>query len=103
MRIFAGHYPSISAMGGYVWVYMNSRDRKAVDKSAGNAISGNSTWRHPGLPVFSKKYNITHLECELPSLWTQGLLGLLDPRMGRLCIKLGSGGASTYSREAETV
>src|SRR5580704_8079679 len=33
-RIFAGHYPC-EERDGYVWAYMTSRDRKAVDNSAG--------------------------------------------------------------------
>src|SRR5258708_6030084 len=36
----------------------------------------------PPLPVFSKKYRITHLECELPSHVDQGIIGLMDPAHG---------------------
>src|SRR5260370_14078 len=36
----------------------------------------------PALPVFSKKYRIAHLECELPSHVDQGIIGLMDPAHG---------------------
>src|SRR3981189_778917 len=79
-RIFAGHYPS-EERDGYVWVYMTSRDRKAVENAPGTRLP--ETVRDaPSLPVFSKRYKITHLECELPSHVDQGIIGLMDPAHG---------------------
>jgi len=72
-RIFAGHYPC-EERDGYVWVYMTSRDRKAVDNAPGTRLP-ETVPAAPGLPVFSKKYKITHLECELPSHVDQGIIG----------------------------
>src|SRR5258705_5658949 len=79
-RIFAGHYPC-EERDGYVWVYMTSRDRKAVDNAPGTRLPENMP-AAPSLPVFSKKYKITHLECELPSHVDQGIIGLMDPAHG---------------------
>jgi phenylpropionate dioxygenase-like ring-hydroxylating dioxygenase large terminal subunit len=70
-RIFAWHYPC-EERDGYVWVYMNSPGTKLPEKLA----------EAPALPVFSKKYKITHLECELPSHVDQGIIGLMDPAHG---------------------
>jgi len=39
-RIFAGHYPC-EERDGYVWVYMTSRDRKAVDNAPGPRLPEN--------------------------------------------------------------
>src|SRR6266851_1240682 len=36
----------------------------------------------PALPVFSGKYKITHLACELPSHIDHGIIGLMDPAHG---------------------
>jgi phenylpropionate dioxygenase-like ring-hydroxylating dioxygenase large terminal subunit len=36
----------------------------------------------PRLPVFSEKYKITRLSCELPSHVDQGIIGLMDPAHG---------------------
>jgi phenylpropionate dioxygenase-like ring-hydroxylating dioxygenase large terminal subunit len=79
-RIFAGHYPC-EERDGYVWVYMTSRDRKAVDNAPGSRLAENVP-AAPSLPVFSKKYKITQLECELPSHVDQGIIGLMDPAHG---------------------
>jgi phenylpropionate dioxygenase-like ring-hydroxylating dioxygenase large terminal subunit len=70
-RIFAGHYPC-EERDGYVWVYMNAAGTRLPE----NVPSA------PALPVFSKKYKITHLACELPSHVDQGIIGLMDPAHG---------------------
>ena len=70
-RIFAGHYPC-EERDGYVWVYMNAPGSRLPDKIA----------EAPALPVFSEKYKITHLACELPSHVDQGIIGLKDPAHG---------------------
>jgi len=72
-RIFAGHYPC-EERDGYVWVYMSQRGRAAVAAEGVTAA--------PALPVFSEKYKITHLACELPSHVDQGIIGLMDPAHG---------------------
>src|SRR5947199_3640950 len=36
----------------------------------------------PGLKVFSEKYKITHLSCDLPSHMDHGIIGLMDPAHG---------------------
>jgi len=79
-RIFAGHYPC-EERDGYVWVYMTSRERRAAENAAGTRLA-EKVPAAPGLPVFSKKYKITQLECELPSHVDQGIIGLMDPAHG---------------------
>ena len=70
-RIFAGHYPC-EERDGYVWVYMNAPGTRLPD----------TVPAAPSLPVFSVKYKITHLDCELPSHVDQGIIGLMDPAHG---------------------
>src|SRR5436309_13281909 len=54
-RIFAGHYPC-QERDGYVWVYMTAPGTRLPETLP----------TAPSLPTFSKKYKITHLDCELP-------------------------------------
>src|ERR1700737_1596083 len=70
-RIFAGHYPC-EERDGYVWVYMNGQGTR-LPETVPDA---------PALPVFSEKYKITHLACDLPSHVDQGIIGLMDPAHG---------------------
>jgi phenylpropionate dioxygenase-like ring-hydroxylating dioxygenase large terminal subunit len=70
-RIFAGHYPC-EERDGYVWVFMNAPGTRTSEKPG----------RAPALPVFSEKYKITHLSCELPSHIDHGIIGLMDPAHG---------------------
>src|ERR1700704_374047 len=70
-RIFAGRYPC-EERDGYVWVYMNSPGTKLPETIPAA----------PGLTVFSDKYKITHLSCELPSHIDHGIIGLMDPAHG---------------------
>ncbi len=103
-RIFAGHYPC-EERDGHFWVYMNSGARIAAQAArSGEASRGEEkdnaeeqrTQRlaeknggespaippAPKLAVFSEKYRITHLACELPSHVDQGIIGLMDPAHG---------------------
>jgi len=70
-RIFAGHYPC-EERDGYVWVFMNAPGTRSPE----------TVPAAPELPVFSKGYKITHLDCELPSHVDQGIIGLMDPAHG---------------------
>src|ERR1700688_4080533 len=70
-RIFAGHYPC-AEHDGYVWVYMTAPGSRTPENVP----------EAPGLPVFSAKYKITRLECDLPSHVDQGIIGLMDPAHG---------------------
>jgi phenylpropionate dioxygenase-like ring-hydroxylating dioxygenase large terminal subunit len=70
-RIYAGHYPC-EERDGYVWVYM----------AAPGARLPETIPAAPALTVFSKKYKVTHLECELPSHIDHGIIGLMDPAHG---------------------
>jgi phenylpropionate dioxygenase-like ring-hydroxylating dioxygenase large terminal subunit len=70
-RIFAGHYPS-EERGGYLWVYMNAPGTGLAEDFPAA----------PKLAVFSEKYRIAHLACELPSHVDQGIIGLMDPAHG---------------------
>jgi len=70
-RIFAGHFPC-EERDGYVWVYMVQPGTRLPE----------SIPRAPQLPVFSQRYKITHLDCELPSHVDQGIIGLMDPAHG---------------------
>ena len=79
-RVFAGHYPC-EERDGYVWVYMASRGRMAADNAPGS-WQPEMTAPAPPLSVFSEKYTITHLACELPSHVDHGIIGLMDPAHG---------------------
>src|SRR5258708_4139569 len=70
-RVVTGHYPC-EERDGYVWVYMNAPGTRLPEKVAAA----------PALSVFSKKYKITHLACELPSHIDHGIIGLMDPAHG---------------------
>jgi phenylpropionate dioxygenase-like ring-hydroxylating dioxygenase large terminal subunit len=70
-RVFAGHFPC-AERDGYVWVYMNAPASRLPEKIPAA----------PALPVFSKKYKITHLACALPSQFDHGIIGLMDPAHG---------------------
>jgi phenylpropionate dioxygenase-like ring-hydroxylating dioxygenase large terminal subunit len=70
-RIYAGHYPC-EERDGYVWVYMSSPGAKLPETIPAA----------PGLTVFSDRYKITHLSCELPSHIDHGIIGLMDPAHG---------------------
>ncbi len=79
-RIFASSYPC-EERDGYVWVYMASGGRTPGDIASG-AQSPERIPEAPKLPVFSEKYKITHLSCELPSHTDHGIIGLMDPAHG---------------------
>jgi phenylpropionate dioxygenase-like ring-hydroxylating dioxygenase large terminal subunit len=79
-RIFAGYYPC-EERDGYVWVYMSSGGRKAADNATGTRLP-ETVPAAPALAVFSEKYKITHLSCELPSHIDHGIIGLMDPAHG---------------------
>ena len=70
-RVFAGHYPC-EEHDGYLWVYMNAPGTRLPETIPAA----------PKLAVFSEKYRITHLECELPSHIDHGIIGLMDPAHG---------------------
>jgi phenylpropionate dioxygenase-like ring-hydroxylating dioxygenase large terminal subunit len=79
-RIFAGSYPC-EERDGYVWVYMSSRGRIAGENAPGTR-QAEAIPAAPALEVFSEKYKITHLSCELPSHIDHGIIGLMDPAHG---------------------
>jgi phenylpropionate dioxygenase-like ring-hydroxylating dioxygenase large terminal subunit len=79
-RIFAGSYPC-EERDGYVWVHMSSRGRSAGENAPG-ARQAEAIPAAPSLEVFSEKYKITHLSCELPSHIDHGIIGLMDPAHG---------------------
>ncbi len=70
-RIFAGHYPC-EEHDGFVWVYMTAPGQRRPT----------SIPPAPALPVFSDKFKVTRLACELPSHVDQGIIGLMDPAHG---------------------
>jgi len=70
-RILAGHYPC-EERDGYFWVYMNPPGTRLPETIPAA----------PTLAVFSEKYKVTHLDCELPSHVDQGIIGLMDPAHG---------------------
>jgi phenylpropionate dioxygenase-like ring-hydroxylating dioxygenase large terminal subunit len=79
-RIFARHFPC-EERDGYVWVYMSSGGRIAADNSSATPLP-ETVPAAPALAVFSDKYTIIHLSCELPSHMDQGIIGLMDPAHG---------------------
>ncbi|HKW55750.1 MAG TPA: Rieske 2Fe-2S domain-containing protein [Candidatus Acidoferrum sp.] len=89
-RVFAGHFPC-EERDGYVWVYMRDAGAGSADRGAathGGASPSPARGRPteipaaPRLNVFSEKYRITHLDCELPSHIDHGIIGLMDPAHG---------------------
>jgi phenylpropionate dioxygenase-like ring-hydroxylating dioxygenase large terminal subunit len=70
-RVFAGHFPC-EERDGYIWVFMNVLGTRLPETVAAA----------PNLSVFSEKYRITHLDCELPSHIDHGIIGLMDPAHG---------------------
>jgi phenylpropionate dioxygenase-like ring-hydroxylating dioxygenase large terminal subunit len=70
-RIFAGHFPC-EERDGYIWVYMTAQGARTPE----------TVPAAPKLAVFSEKYKITHLACDLPSHVDQGIIGLMDPAHG---------------------
>jgi phenylpropionate dioxygenase-like ring-hydroxylating dioxygenase large terminal subunit len=70
-RISAGHYPCLER-DGYVWVYL----------TAPGSPLASSVPPAPELPVFSRKYKRTQLDCHLPSHVDHGIIGLMDPAHG---------------------
>lgn len=86
-RVFAGHFPC-EERDGYVWVYMNAAGGRAGNPTGAqyNGSSqdepGEAIPAAPKLKVFSKKYRITHLECDLPAHVDHGIIGLMDPAHG---------------------
>jgi phenylpropionate dioxygenase-like ring-hydroxylating dioxygenase large terminal subunit len=70
-RVFASRYPS-EERDGYVWVYMNAPGTRLPELIPPS----------PALGVFSKKYKITHLACDLPTSIDHGIIGLMDPAHG---------------------
>ena len=70
-RIFAGNYPC-EERDGYVWVFM----------TAPGSLTPVTVPPAPALPVFSDKFRITRLSCEIPSHVDQGIIGLMDPAHG---------------------
>jgi len=79
-RIFAGHYPC-EERDGYLWVYMSSGGRRAAGNAPGARLPEQIP-AAPALAVFSEKYKLTHLTCDLPSHVDQGIIGLMDPAHG---------------------
>jgi phenylpropionate dioxygenase-like ring-hydroxylating dioxygenase large terminal subunit len=75
-RIFAGYFPC-EERDGYVWVFMPQPGPRRAGSANEETVPG-----APSLPVFSKSYKITHLDCELPSHVDQGIIGLMDPAHG---------------------
>jgi phenylpropionate dioxygenase-like ring-hydroxylating dioxygenase large terminal subunit len=69
-RIFAIHFPC-EEQDGYVWVYMPDP-----------ALGDEPVSRAPRLPVFSPRYRLTHLSCEMPTTIDHGIIGLMDPAHG---------------------
>ncbi len=69
-RIFASSFPC-EEQDGYVWVYIpdpTSRNEPVPPV--------------PRLPVFSRRYRLTHLSAELPCHVDHGIIGLMDPAHG---------------------
>ncbi len=69
-RIFAQNFPC-EERDGYFWVYLPS-----------SAARPETPPEPPRLPVFSERYRITHLDCELPCNVDHGIIGLMDPAHG---------------------
>ena len=73
-RIFATHFPC-EEQDGYVWVYLPDAQRGALGDEAAVPPA-------PRLPVFSERYKITRLACDMPTTADHGIIGLMDPAHG---------------------
>lgn len=69
-KVRAGHF-ACEERDGYLWVFM---------PDAGT--SGEPPQPAPALPVFSGRYQRTHLWAELPANVDHGIIGLMDPAHG---------------------
>ena len=76
-RIYAGHFPC-AERDGYIWVYMTDPQ----GRSARIAAAESDAPPVPELPLFSKRFRITHLSADLPCHVDHGIIGLMDPAHG---------------------
>ena len=69
-KIHAIHYPC-EERDGYIWAFIPERRSSSV---AAPPV--------PSLPVYSARYQITHLAADLPCNVDHGVIGLMDPAHG---------------------
>ena len=69
-KIYAKAFPA-EEQEGYVWVYIPDPD-----------APGQPVPPAPRLPVFSRRYKLTHLAADLPCHVDHGIIGLMDPAHG---------------------
>jgi phenylpropionate dioxygenase-like ring-hydroxylating dioxygenase large terminal subunit len=77
-RIYAGSFPC-EERDGYIWAYMNKSE--GMTNPEGRA-SDAAIPTPPELPTFSARYQIAHLEADLPCSVDHGIIGLMDPAHG---------------------
>jgi phenylpropionate dioxygenase-like ring-hydroxylating dioxygenase large terminal subunit len=77
-RIHAGAFPC-EERDGYIWAYMNKPE--GMTNPEGRA-SDAAIPTPPELPKFSPRYQIAHLEADLPCSVDHGIIGLMDPAHG---------------------
>src|SRR5579863_628192 len=77
-RIHAGAFPC-EERDGYIWAYMNKPE--GMTNPEGRA-SDAAIPAPPELPKFSPRYQIAHLEADLPCSVDHGIIGLMDPAHG---------------------
>jgi phenylpropionate dioxygenase-like ring-hydroxylating dioxygenase large terminal subunit len=71
-RIYAGSFPC-EERDGYIWAFMANPEGRASDTAIPTP---------PELPTFSPRYQIAHLEADLPCSVDHGIIGLMDPAHG---------------------
>ncbi len=69
-KIHAVHYPC-AERDGYIWAYVPEHRSTSQDLPP-----------VPELPVYSARYQITHLSADLPCNVDHGVIGLMDPAHG---------------------
>ena len=77
-RIYAGAFPC-EERDGYIWAYMNKPEGMANPEGR---ASDAAIPTPPELPKFSPRYQIAHLEADLPCSVDHGIIGLMDPAHG---------------------
>jgi phenylpropionate dioxygenase-like ring-hydroxylating dioxygenase large terminal subunit len=71
-RIYAGSFPC-EERDGYFWVFLANLEGRALEAPPPPA---------PELPTFSSRYQIAHLQADLPCSVDHGIIGLMDPAHG---------------------
>src|SRR3954469_23217128 len=76
-RIYAGSY-RCEEQDSFIWVFIPD----AAPAGAGFGPPGEAPNAAPQVEKFSRKYNLAHLQAEMPVSIDHGIIGLMDPAHG---------------------